>query len=183
MSIYVTTAAGQVIMGIYDASGRGGSANVLKATTNSFTPTTGWNTVNVVTPVWLPAGNYWLAWNSNNNSLQVSMQNQMVMQNGTIGTEDDYSVTYGALPNPPSGSPSTYENTDAVYATFTGAGCASPTGKERDIIYNGGSHTLQFRNGDMWLNMGQGSGGGGCSSPAGKERCNVAANLICFVNP
>ena len=65
----MTTAAGNLVLGIYDATGPGGKPGNLLAQTNGFTPTTGWNTQNVITPVALAAGNYWLAYNPSNNSL------------------------------------------------------------------------------------------------------------------
>src|SRR5262245_4182883 len=55
LSFYVTTAGGNLRLGIYDATGPGGGPGVKKAETNSFTPGTGWNTQNVVTPVSLAA--------------------------------------------------------------------------------------------------------------------------------
>jgi len=30
------------------------------------------------------------------------------------------------------------------------AGCANPTGKEADLVYNGDYHTYQFCNGTVW---------------------------------
>jgi hypothetical protein len=61
LSFYVTRAAGQLLLGIYDASGATGRPGKLLAQTKSFTPVKGWNTQSVVTPVALAAGNYWLA--------------------------------------------------------------------------------------------------------------------------
>ena len=49
-------------LGVYDATGPSGGPGALKAQTNAFTPVAGWNTANVITPVSLPAGNYWLAY-------------------------------------------------------------------------------------------------------------------------
>ena len=69
LSFYVTAASGNLILGIYDASGPNGGPGALKASTASFTPTTGWNTAKVVTPVSLPAGTYWLAYLPSSNAL------------------------------------------------------------------------------------------------------------------
>jgi hypothetical protein len=69
LSFYVRTARGNLILGIYDATGPGGGPGALQAATAGFTPTTGWNTHNVVTPVVLPAGNYWLAYLPSSNNL------------------------------------------------------------------------------------------------------------------
>jgi hypothetical protein len=165
LSVYVNTAAGHLRLGIYDATGSGGNAGTLMATTNSFVPTTGWNTANVVTPVTLAAGYYWLAWATDSNSANVA-------GTGNSGTQNDYSHTYGAFPSTLGAVSNTYVNTDSNYATFT-AGCVSPAGKERDIIYNAASHTYQFCNGAFWIPFGgnvPSGGGGGCFSPPGVER-------------
>src|SRR5215469_9031038 len=69
LSFYVTQASGNLILGIYDASGPNGGPGALKAQTNSFTPVVGWNTANVITPVPLPAGTYWLAYLASSDSL------------------------------------------------------------------------------------------------------------------
>ena len=71
LSFYVTAASGNLILGIYDASGPNGGPGALKASTASFTPKTGWNTAKVVTPVSLPAGSYWLAFLPSSNALSV----------------------------------------------------------------------------------------------------------------
>lgn len=81
LSFYVTTAAGQLRLGIYDATGAGGDPGTLKAQTNAFTPTSGWNTQAVVSPVLLPAGDYWLVYHPSSNSL---------------GFKTDFSVTNNA---------------------------------------------------------------------------------------
>ena len=75
LSFYVTTAAGKLILGIYDASGKGGLPGKLLAETSTFAPVNGWNTQNVITPVSLPAGTYWLAYLPNNNNLSFVKQN------------------------------------------------------------------------------------------------------------
>ena len=43
LSFYVTRAAGQLLLGIYDASGANGRPGKLLAQTKSFTPVKGWN--------------------------------------------------------------------------------------------------------------------------------------------
>ena len=69
LSIYVSAAGGQLILGVYDATGPNGGPGALKASTASFTPGTGWNTAKVVTPVSLAAGAYYLAWLPSSNNL------------------------------------------------------------------------------------------------------------------
>lgn len=91
LSFYVNTAAGNLRLGIYDATGPSGGPGALKAQTNSFTPTTGWNTQPVVTPVSLPPGNYWLAYLPSSSSLHMAT-------NFTIGSYRAASFTYAAMP-------------------------------------------------------------------------------------
>jgi hypothetical protein len=50
LSFNVTTAAGNIRLGIYDATGPAGGPGALKASTNSVAATAGWNTVNVTSP-------------------------------------------------------------------------------------------------------------------------------------
>lgn len=51
LSFNVLTAAGNLRLGVYDATGPSGGPGALKAQTNSFVPVVGWNTQNVITPV------------------------------------------------------------------------------------------------------------------------------------
>ena len=162
LSIYVTTAAGNLRLGIYDATGPSGGPGAKEAETNAFATTTGWNTANVITPVTLPAGNYWLAFLTNNDSMQ-NAANWGSSQSITY-----YPFTYGIMPATYSTTPTYSTGSYSLYATFA-SGCANPTGNERDIIYNKDYHTLQYCNGVYWVPLGPGSGGGSgnCSSPAG----------------
>jgi hypothetical protein len=97
MSFYVTTAAGNLRLGIYDSTGVNGGPGTKKAETAEFTPTTGWNRANVITPVSLPAGTYWLAYAPQSGSLGFRI-------NRSIGTHKYYNrgaycampTTYGA---------------------------------------------------------------------------------------
>jgi hypothetical protein len=75
LSFYVTRASGDLILGIYDATGSNGGPGALKAQTHGFVTTTGWNRANVVTPVSLPAGNYWLAYLPSSSRLHFRRQN------------------------------------------------------------------------------------------------------------
>ena len=62
LSFYVTTAGGNLRLGVYDATGPSGGPGAKKAEVNEFVPTVGWNTANVTTPVLIPAGTYWIAY-------------------------------------------------------------------------------------------------------------------------
>jgi hypothetical protein len=91
LSFYVTTASGNLRLGIYDATGPGGRPGTKKAETASITPTTGWNTANVITPVSLPAGTYWLAYLASSNSLRFKGES-------TGGNSKLYPFTFGTMP-------------------------------------------------------------------------------------
>ena len=91
LSFYITTASGNLRLGIYDATGPGGRPGAKKAETASITPTTGWNTVNVITPVSLPAGTYWLAYLASSSSLGFKAER-------TGGNSRLYSFTFGTMP-------------------------------------------------------------------------------------
>jgi hypothetical protein len=82
LSVYATTAAGNIILGIYDDTGPGGQPGNLKAKTASTAVVGGWNTIPVITPVALSAGTYWLMIAADTNS--------SVFGNGT-GTVGHYS--------------------------------------------------------------------------------------------
>ncbi len=75
LSFYVTQAAGELRLGLYDDSGASENPGKLVAATNVFVPKVGWNTQNVVTPVALAPGNYWLAYSPTSNGLNFVKQN------------------------------------------------------------------------------------------------------------
>ena len=91
LSFYVTTASGSLRLGVYDATGPGGGPGALKAQTNAFTPVLGWNTANVITPVSLPAGDYWLAYLPSSSSLNFAA-------NFSIGSFKYASFNFGPMP-------------------------------------------------------------------------------------
>jgi hypothetical protein len=70
LSFYVSATGGELVLGIYDATGASGSPGTLVAQTTIFTPTIGWNTKSVTTPVSLASGTYWLAYLPSSNVLQ-----------------------------------------------------------------------------------------------------------------
>jgi len=111
LSFYVTTAAGNLRLGVYDASGPGGIPGSKKAETASFATTTGWNTVSVVNPVSLPAGSYYLAYLPSDNNL--SFRKAV-----TGGTSYKYNYTFGALPTTFSTTPSTTLSHWSLYGTL-----------------------------------------------------------------
>jgi hypothetical protein len=91
LSFYVNAAAGNLRLGIYDATGPNGGPGALKAQTNAFAPVVGWNTQNVISPVSLSAGAYWLAYLPSSSSLHFAT-------NFAIGSYRYANVAFGALP-------------------------------------------------------------------------------------
>jgi hypothetical protein len=112
MSFYVTTASGNLRLGLYDATGTNGGPGNLLASTAEITPTTGWNTVNVTTPVSLSPGNYWLAFTPSSSSLHCR-------HTYSSGTGTWYPYTYGAMPSTFSSYTSTMTSHWSLYATFS----------------------------------------------------------------
>src|SRR3990167_5428984 len=110
LSFYVTTAGGDLRLGIYDATGPGGGPGAKKAETNSFTPTTGWNTANVITPVSLPTGTYWLTYLPSSSSLGFRL--------AYTGSAKWYSYTYGVMPTTYSTAPTAGTYHWSFYATL-----------------------------------------------------------------
>jgi hypothetical protein len=135
LSFYVTAASGNLILGIYDATGPSGGPGALKASTKSFAPTKGWNTAKVVTPVSLAAGTYWLAYLPSSNGLG------FVKTNAT-GNCKYYSVSFGSLPSNFSTSPASCNPTTwSFYATLTASSSGGTTSSVNGTCgsSNGGS--------------------------------------------
>jgi hypothetical protein len=130
LSFYVINAAGKLRLGIYDAGGPTGGPGAKKAETAEFTPTTGWNTAVVTTPVSLPAGTYWLAYFASDNSLAFAKATD-ASSSGKF-----YSLTYGALPITYSTSPTSTSTHWSLYATLNFGDGGSPS-KPADINTDG----------------------------------------------
>lgn len=116
ISFYITAAAGNLRLGIYDATGPSSGPGQKKAETASFTAVTGWNTQPVVTPVSLSAGTYWLAY--------LPSDNNLAFVKGTDSTSSGryYGFSYGPMPSVFSTTPSTTGSHWSLYATLsTGA--------------------------------------------------------------
>ena len=99
LSFYIVTASGNLRLGIYDATGPSGRPGAKKAETASITPTTGWNTANVITPVSLPPGTYWLAYLASSNSLRFKADKYRAATPGFV-----FLLTF-ATPCPPHSQP------------------------------------------------------------------------------
>jgi hypothetical protein len=113
LSFYVVTAVGNLRLGIYDATGPNDGPGAKKAETAEFAAAAGWNAVNVVTPVSLPAGAYWLAYAPSDNGLTFRRAGD-----GT-GMYAYFSQTYGPMPNTFSTTPTTGTDHWSFYATLT----------------------------------------------------------------
>ncbi|MBE7554299.1 MAG: hypothetical protein HS126_24855 [Anaerolineales bacterium] len=108
LSFYVASASGQLRLGLYDDAG--GNPGTLRAQTTAFTPVVGWNTRNVVTPVQLPAGTYWLAYLAQSNNLHFRV--------ALTGSARGYSYSFGAMPTTFSSSPMSASVHWSLYATL-----------------------------------------------------------------
>jgi hypothetical protein len=112
LSFYVTVAGGNLRLGVYDATGPSGGPGTKRAETASFTPVVGWNTANVITPVALTAGTYWLAYLPSSNTLAFK-------KDTTAGVSGRYySYTYGVLPVTFSTAPASTTSHWSLYATL-----------------------------------------------------------------
>ena len=133
LSLYVTGTSGDLIFGIYDASGPKGGPGALKASTASFAAKTGWNTAKVVTPVSLPAGSYWLAYLPSSNTLSF-------LETHVTGNCAYYSYKFGSLPSKFSTSPvSCNPTTWSFYATLTASSSGTSSVNGACGSSNGGS--------------------------------------------
>lgn len=109
LSYYVSTAGGQLRLGIYNNNGS--NPGTLVAETAAFTPSVGWNTQPVITPTLLPAGAYWLAFLPQSGSFAGRISYS--------GAGRYYGYTFGAMPASYSTSPSSGAFSFSLYATLT----------------------------------------------------------------
>lgn len=127
LSFYVTTAGGNLRLGIYDATGPSGGPGAKRAETASFTPTTGWNTQPVLTPVSLPPGTYWLAYLPSSNTLA------FVKKSDASSSGRYYSFTYGTMPATFSTTPNTTPSHWSFYATLSTAPDTTPPSTPQNL--------------------------------------------------
>jgi hypothetical protein len=113
ISFYVAAADGNLRLGVYDATGPDGGPGNKKAETAEFVPKMGWNAVDVVTPVLLPAGTYWLAYAPSSNDLHFERADD-----GT-GNIAFFGNPYGPMPDTFDPNPSTTMDHWSFYATLT----------------------------------------------------------------
>ena len=109
LSMYVSAPSGHMTLGIY--TDNGGKPGTFLATTPSFVPVTGWNTVSTTTQPVIDAGNYWLVFLVDNATVTSVKK--------LTGVVDYYSVSsYGALPLNFSNTFSQQTQTYSFYASF-----------------------------------------------------------------
>jgi parallel beta-helix repeat protein len=101
ISFYVRVARGNLVLGVYDATGSGAGPGKLITQAAAFTPHTGWNTVPTEKTPTLAPGTYWLSYHPQSNSL--GFQNAL----GT-GTEVHVTRSYNVV------MPATFPNYGGV---------------------------------------------------------------------
>ena len=111
LSFYVNQAAGALRLGLYDASGPGSGPGNKKAEINVISPVLGWNTVNVITPVTLTAGSYWLAYLPSSSRLHFLLS----VSSGHLAY---YAFPFGVMPAKFSASPASGIGHWSFFATF-----------------------------------------------------------------
>jgi len=115
--MFVDTAAGNARLGLYSNSGSAPSSKL--AETAEFTPTSGWNTHPVVTPVDLSPGTYWIVVLCSSGSLELGIQQNAGVVAFTGGRFSTSTVTYSN--GLPSSFPASTVDTNfhfSVYATL-----------------------------------------------------------------
>jgi hypothetical protein len=113
LSFYVTTAAGKLRLGIYDATGPSGGPGAKLAETAELTPTTGWNSATTTAHPTLSAGSYWLAYAPSDNNLAFKKSLTSSVQSSI------YNFTYGPLPASVSTPTRTTSSHWSFYATLS----------------------------------------------------------------
>jgi hypothetical protein len=137
-SLYVTSAAGKVRLGVYDNSGPSGGPGKLLATTGEFVPVTGWNTVATTTQPTLQPGTYWLSYLPSSNGLG--------FKKTTATTHNPYaSFAYGPMP---ASFPATSSSTIAHWSFYAslapaGAGDTTPPSVPTGLALQDGSQQSQ----------------------------------------
>jgi hypothetical protein len=114
LSMYFPAVAGQVYLGIVDATGH------LVATTAVFTPVVGWNTKPVVSPVQIPAGVIRLAYTPSSSSLNFVKATTSGVSNTWVAR------TFAALPAIFPALPNSDPAHWSFYATFSGTQTPPP---------------------------------------------------------
>lgn len=110
LSFFVSTAMGDLRLGVYDATGPDEGPGKKIAETNPFTPQSGWNTVSVRTAVSLDAGTYWLVYLPSSDDLSFRVTSS--------GRSRWYSFPYGPMPPSFQTAPNAGSTHWSFYATL-----------------------------------------------------------------
>ena len=132
LSFYVTKASGKLRLGIFDATGPNGGPGTKKAETAEITPTVGWNKANVIAPVSLPQGTYWLAY--------LASDNNLAFVKNLSGQARYYAYSYGPMPATFSTSPESEVVHWSLFATLGTPGVQLPTHALTVINGSGGGN-------------------------------------------
>jgi len=116
ISLYLYAAAGNIRFAIYTDDA--GAPDALQCETGIESAGVGWNTIDTTTNPTLPAGNYWLAWQVDSDTSNLSVLNGDANQHAYL------SHAWGAFPDP-FGTPDAYQAyAYSIYATY---GAPPPT--------------------------------------------------------
>ncbi len=121
LSFYVTHADGDLRLGVYDSSGPSGGPGLKVAETLAFTPVFGWNTANVMAPINLTPGTYWLAYLPSSNNLA------FLKSANSSSSGRYFNYQFGVLPQVFSTNPTSTPSHWSLYATLTASGGSSNT--------------------------------------------------------
>lgn len=111
-SFYVTQAAGDLRLGIYDGTGPGGGPGNLVAQTAQFPAATGWNTAAIPGAPMLSAGDYWLAYFPSSSALAFLKDEPLGL--GAYW----YPLTFGQMPATFSSAPNNTTSQWSFYCTM-----------------------------------------------------------------
>ena len=122
LSFYVTAAAGNLVLGIYDSVN--GAPGQLLASTGAFTPIVGWNTQPTTKPVALAAGTYWLAYAPSDSRLSFVIGSGSGFSGKWVGGAQTFSASM-----PSNFVPTQYSQTGgwSLYATLFPGGTPAPS--------------------------------------------------------
>lgn len=109
ISLYLYAAAGNIRLAIYTDDG--GAPDALQCESGIEGAGVGWNTIDTTTTPTLSAGTYWLAWQVDNVSTNISALDGDANQHAYV------THTWGAFPDP-FGSPSYDIYAYSIYATY-----------------------------------------------------------------
>jgi hypothetical protein len=108
LSFYVSNADGELRLGVF--ADNNGAPGAFVAETDAFTPVVGWNTRNVLSPVLMPAGTYWLAYLPESNDLRFRV--------GGSGPASYYNYPFGSMPATFSDTTESADVHWSLYASF-----------------------------------------------------------------